>query len=506
MINKSIIFIFLCVYQLGFGQFKSINFDFSNLGYGDNLGRPIILDDGILLEGHYTNFAGLQGTHLTKLNFNGDILWQTRMDSLRTYVAPSSGGTIIHNGSILILLAPNDPTESKGIRVLQLDFDGDLMKEYAWGEDLINEAPRSLEKFGDGWALLLTANKPNGNAYSFVQILDSNFVEKSRFTTFETTGFIQTNSLVITPDNYFLTGTVTWHTSFDVAGSVAKFDSVGNLIWHTSLDTIEFGDDVLTLIPVQDRIIVAWHNLTENIYPLVEESPEIVCLDSNGIVLWKHIFYSEEIHQRPELIPTSDGHFLGVSGVEKYPSLENRGWMLKMTTEGEILWEREYWDKIDTIAPFLMLEDGAEMPNGDWLLAGYIRKDSIGNGPFNVDGNTWLLWTNSEGCINPDCDTLQLLTATKSPDESFLGKGIRLSVLPNPVLESMVITQEVGLKQVTGMLSFQIYSSLGQLIGDPVESRLPAHLTAKDLPKGIYFLQVMGKNGKEVQYLKFVKQ
>ncbi len=506
MINKSIIFIFLCISHLGFGQFTSINFDFSNLGYGDNVGRPIILDDGILLEGQYINFAGKQGTHLTKLSFNGDILWQTRMDSLRTHVAPSSGGVIIRNGSIFHLLGPNDNTLSKGIRVLQFDFDGNLLEEYAWGDDLINEIPESLEKFGDGWALLLTANKPNGNDYSLVQLLDSNFVEKRRFTLFETTGLLQSHSLVVTPDNYFLTGAVTWHTGFDLTGRVAKFDSLGNLIWSTGLDTTVYDHDELTLIPVQDRIIVAWQNLTENIYPLSEESPEIVCLDSSGTVLWKHIFYSEEIHEQPELIPTSDGHFVGVSGVEKYPSLQYRGWMLKMTIEGEILWEREYWDEIDTIAPFLMLENGAEMSNGDWLLTGYIAKDSIGNGPFNFDGNTWLLWTNSEGCINPDCDTLQLLVSTESTNESIPEKEIHLSVLPNPVFESMVITQEGDFKPITGVMSFRIYSSLGQPIRDLGESSLPAHLTVTDLPQGIYFLQVMDKNRKAVQYLKFVKQ
>lgn len=495
---------------MGFGQFKSINFDFSSIGYNDNLARPLIFDDGVLLEGHYTNSAGKGGTHLSKVNFDGELQWQIRIDSLRTFVAPSSGGAIIDNSSILLLLAPNDPIESKGIRVLRLDFDGNLLNEYAWGDDLINEEPKTLEKYGDGWAILLKAYKANGNEYGLVQILDSNFAEKRRFVIKETTEELDTHSLLINQNNQFTLGYVIRHTNYNIVGSVSKYDSLGSLLWHTNLDTVDFNTwhKVITLIPVQNnRIIVAWANKTENIYPLLEDSPEIVCLDSNGVVLWKHIFYSKEIHQRINLIPTADGHFLGASGVEDFPSLENRAWVFKMTTEGEMLWEREFWDEINTIKPILIFENGVEMPSGDLLLTGFTYKDSIGNGPFNIDGNTWLLWTDSEGCMESGCDTLQLLTATELPNWSFSKKERRLSVLPNPVFESMVIVQDSDLKPITGVLTFQIYNSQGQPVGDLVKSRLPAHLTtAKDLPQGIYFLKITGKNGKKIQYIKFVKQ
>jgi hypothetical protein len=66
---------------------------------------------------------------------------------------------------------------------------------------------------------------------------------------------------------------------------------------------------------------------------------------------------------------------------------------------------------------------------------------------------------------------------------------MRVNIYPNPVQDRLVITNTNGIENVT------IYNALGQPIKQLVVNNEQLSIEVKDLPKGIYTVQLRQANG-----------
>jgi hypothetical protein len=155
------------------------------------------------------------------------------------------------------------------------------------------------------------------------------------------------------------------------------------------------------------------------------------------------------------------------------------GYICRINDAGEMLWQRRIADPMHCNTPscFNFIERGYEAPNGDLLFTGRIR-DTL-NG-----GDIWILKTDANGCLEPDCGEVQFandpLLATERPMVPQLG----LSVFPNPAREQCTITAAAGANPFQrGTLV--VYGVDGR-IQQTAAIQLPYTLSTGDFPAGLY--------------------
>ncbi|MFN0035181.1 MAG: T9SS type A sorting domain-containing protein [Saprospiraceae bacterium] len=116
------------------------------------------------------------------------------------------------------------------------------------------------------------------------------------------------------------------------------------------------------------------------------------------------------------LVIAENGDILGtgiISSAEH--ELGESGFLFRISPQGELKWKRAIrvnkgFDlTVPEIYPYQTgLEDLAELPNGDLIAVGYVRKyvgNTLPDGPYNFD--IWIVRTSSEGCLWEDCPYIQ---------------------------------------------------------------------------------------------------
>ncbi|MEM9821845.1 MAG: hypothetical protein AAF985_12270, partial [Bacteroidota bacterium] len=119
-------------------------------------------------------------------------------------------------------------------------------------------------------------------------------------------------------------------------------------------------------------------------------------LDADGDVLWSKSFDGGSYDEAEQLIFTSDGHYL-IAGYSFSFGNSGQFYLIKLDTEGNVVWERDYggtdFDRARTLT---------ETTNGNYVIAGWTRSPISGDvsqGPFGpVDGfDAWLIKTDVDG-------------------------------------------------------------------------------------------------------------
>lgn len=206
---------------------------------------------------------------------------------------------------------------------------------------------------------------------------------------------------------------------FDEFGALYKTDLEGNVIWFREFDPVRGPNTFPGTLVLHDNTFIYKHDrdyrdtLTEQ-RPF-EKPPVLYRMDANGNILWEHVFETyPSWHKKwiAEMIQTKNGDIVGVGSYygTDVSSIEI-GWIFRMNLEGELLWEKYYFD--DNFRGDSWFNDVKEISNGDLILAGSIDNDV--NGEWTNNGYGWVLRVDGDGCYYPGCtavDTLQIIKAS----------------------------------------------------------------------------------------------
>lgn len=154
------------------------------------------------------------------------------------------------------------------------------------------------------------------------------------------------------------------------------------------------------------------------------------------------------------------------------------GWIMKISTQGEIMWERNYLPD-GRYGTFGYLYDIDILPNGDLLACGEIQYTyDIGVRPVQQG---WILRTDSNGCVMDNC----LVNSVNGPEQS----KVSLSVYPNPFTGAVSVFVNNGYQQIS---TITITNPLGQTVYHQQETNLSSNYTKtidlSYLPNGLYFI------------------
>ena len=195
---------------------------------------------------------------------------------------------------------------------------------------------------------------------------------------------------------------------------------------------------------------------------LVEEH-NLVCVDQEGNLLWDLFFYedkAEYLINNMSVATNGDILICGMVTVFESVDYDFSGFIARVTQEGELLWRRLVNDATIT-GSFEMcaLYDIKEMNNGDLVATGNFR---------NTQSNDlWLIKTDADGCILPDCNPLQLITSTENLPQDIIG----IEVYPNPSsgmfnfsIPKMISEWKLEIYDLVGRSIFSTDSSEGSTI------------------------------------------
>lgn len=197
-----------------------------------------------------------------------------------------------------------------------------------------------------------------------------------------------------------------------------------------------------------------------------------------------------------QLKKLSDGNYLAVGGT--YDSTytdgqpyKNTGWLIKFDEDGNVIWQRKYFNTTDIPGQTNYLYDFVELADGSIVAAGE-RIDGFADYPQRG----WLLRLDSYGCLVPGCESVGIID---SEDEAKY-----LSIYPNPISDRLHIYFNSPNKKSN--YSLKIYTVEGkELYSIPNLANNSTYILNTELfPKGILIAQFLSES-KIISSRKIVK-
>lgn len=265
---------------------------------------------------------------------------------------------------------------------------------------------------------------------------------------------------------------------FDIV--VTKVDTAGNEIWTYSPIKLEYQSLEGLVVTPNDEIVA---------YGYDDGKFLLLKLDTDGNLIWEKTYRnSSNSFFNLEVLP--DGSFIGCGeGTNFSQSNSVMGTVLKICSEGELEWIRYYGAK-DFPSHFYDIEPTHD---GGYIAVGSTLGDS---GTQDI----WVMKMDSLGCNEPGCAENE--TPIICPDDTLSIYSLNnelemLEIYPNPFNSSFrVVISTVG-RKLTSVQSKNI--NLYDLLGKKVDISLTFDMTKSNnefiidgsqLQKGIYFLEI----------------
>ncbi|HLF62599.1 MAG TPA: T9SS type A sorting domain-containing protein [Saprospiraceae bacterium] len=222
-------------------------------------------------------------------------------------------------------------------------------------------------------------------------------------------------------------------------------------------------------------------------------------INPDGTTDWQYDYewYGSRIRDIYRIKTLKNGDIMGsgsYSELAEDPRIEIAPWLFRMSPEGELLWERAYYEYDSAIESSRIgtILDFAELDNGDIIAVGNVWYD---------DDDMLIMRVDSNGCLDPgDCHeviTVDITTGTQDLSEVT----DRMRVFPNPSSEFLYFGIDAsGLLPV----DYTIVDIHGSKLQDGRLDSAISNVNVANLPNGMYFLYVY-EGGKLYGVQKFVK-
>ena len=182
-----------------------------------------------------------------------------------------------------------------------------------------------------------------------------------------------------------------WGIKITTSGSVEWRKYFGGTNTETCYDTVEVDDGYLLIGSSDSKDVDIKNNKGSYDFWVVK-------IDKNGLLVWEKSFGGKEIDESYQIIKTADNNFLIVGETrssDQDVSSQNGGadvWVLKIDSNGEMLWEKTYGGANFDAAKAITLSN-----DGNFLIAGNTR--SVDNDVTNNNGenDVWVLKINPSG-------------------------------------------------------------------------------------------------------------
>lgn len=432
--------------------------------YGDALFE---LKDGYVFIGVTRGYPSGSYSHwFVKTNFLGDTLWtKAHVDS--NYLQYPQNAIRLDDGNYICLEIVAGIGEYYDVGIVKYNHSGGVVWRKQTGIDSLTDfSNQIIAAYDGGYAIAgQRSNGSDGDVYMLKVDSEGDSLWEREY---GGPNYEAASSIVETDDKGFLL--LGWTRSFGEGlrdWYLIKTDSLGNQEWQK---TYGFGtsDSGLEIIKLSDG-----NYLMQGVY---HQEMVLHKINPLGETIWEEIYRypggtSNFLYKIREL---PNGDIVGAGSTLNF-SESNAGWLIKIDSEGEMIWQRKYnnSDNVDMFYTFLSTTDGG------YLLAGQIA-DTLDNTP-----DAWLLKVDAWGCPYANCVPIM-------PDGVNENENIILAdVWPNP--SSDILNVEW---QNTELTTVALYNQVGELVYSKSTNNTKLQIDVSTLAQGLYYLSLLQEENK----------
>jgi hypothetical protein len=262
-------------------------------------------------------------------------------------------------------------------------------------------------------------------------------------------------------------------------------DPEGNEIWRYDGDEhCQYDNYPKAIFTSTSEIIIGCGDYDPDFEPPFENAqgfyiPTLSKLNMNGDELWRIPIGEYGITAAVRsVVETEEGDFVAVGTRFSLVGGQLEGFVAKITTDGEILWNHNYRyapDRPSSIIDVALLSDGRIACSGN-------AEISVPNGARE----SWVMVLDQDGCLEADCGT----SVNEYAQEAF-------NIYPNPVQNTLNLSWSNGL-QAQSLITLQTLD--GKTVVEEETFISNQHqLDTSDLPNGYYILSVSTQYGVQTE-------
>jgi len=165
---------------------------------------------------------------------------------------------------------------------------------------------------------------------------------------------------------------------------ITKLNSSGNIIWQKIYGTLNW-DEGDSIIQTSDNNYVVLGVTSDNLgyYDLW-----LLKLDTNGNIIWQYTYGGSDDEYASIVRQTSDGGFIIAASTYSFGQGNLDAWILKLDSSGNIIWQKTYGSAYDEWLNWI-----EQTSDGGYIVAGakYVSA---------TDYNAWIMKLNSSGAVS----------------------------------------------------------------------------------------------------------
>jgi hypothetical protein len=378
---------------------------------------------------------------LIKRSLEGETIWRQQYKSTSTV---NFGRDVVKlpDGGFMILGDRGKIDSASAAFLMRTDAEGDMLWTKDYGQNY---------KYNHAWSLMLSSD----------------------------------TTVVFVAQNRFLNLTI------HCASGMVKTDLDGNIIWENHIKNTDCIDAVVGDM-LQNGDFVLNTSIDTLCDGCIGNGPLVVCLSPEGEVKWQR-FFLYRILEFVSINGTSDGGVLLCAyGVpQDIGQIPAASFLIKLSAEGEVLWERVINTENQLITP--QANTAIEAADGGFLMGA--TQARYHNNGATIEQDAWLLKLGEDGCFVPDCDdTLMIITpAWEPPADPEEKEKWRVKVYPNPAQDFVTVTTNENALPIGGQIIISDF--LGKRVREVSITVKMMRISTADLPGGAYFVQVFSAQG-----------
>ena len=396
------------------------------------------------------NEYGLVG--LSRLNPEGEVVWETFIDSLS--ISCCLHTIQMNNGTILIAGNPIPLGQEAGMRFIQLDTMGNVLQQFSYGQELENESLFNITKLEEGFIAVIGLTTENGNDNPYLIKFSENFevVWEYSYDALSTTSLLF-GHVYEDEDGSIYAGGSAAAGGPKLRPMMVKLNAQGEELWRFYDPKYSYNCSGGVLPTSNDDILLTGclHQSEHNEPTTYYSNPRrVVKVTATGEQLWEKNLFRYSLIKWNTRIFKENGTYIcaGFGHGEEYDTEDFEmptfaAFIGGYDSEFDLLWERFIIDERYSNIPNSFTRM-TEAQNGDLVLVGYAYPEIGGS----IEADTWFVRTDSLGCLEPNCGFLQTidedgnygtLTATEDIQQNPTNP-LSVQISPNPAREQITVS------------------------------------------------------------------
>ena len=357
---------------------KNKTFEVSYGGRYDDVANDIVAtDDGFIVVGRTGSFGeGQNDVYVVKVDKFGNKIYSLALGGRDNDEAKAV--VKIKGGYMLAGSTSSFGNDSQSLYMARLDDDGKLFWQKAYysdhddyyaANDMIQIAPYNMLLAGYENHVKFFNSEVN----IYVNAIDFHG-KRNGIKRYGGSDDEKANSIINVADGYVIAGyTETWGHGGD-DGYVLKVDKTGKRVWHNAFG-FRYDETFHQIIQTKDGGFLAVGTTDSDIKN--QRDIFVVKMDANGAKEWQYHYGSREDEEGFGVVEDKDGYV--IAGYTKdTPSYNKDAYLLKIDTNGNVVWHRKYGlDKDDEAKAIIKVDDGFVMVGYTTSLESYSKDLSI---------------------------------------------------------------------------------------------------------------------------------